>query len=326
MRVITIPKPGGPEVFTIVKMPTPKPGPEQLLVRVLGIGLNRADSAQRQGRYPMPPGIGNIPGLEISGEVEALGPKAKGFRKGDKVIALVAEGGYAEYCLVDHGLAVPMPKGWSFADGAAVIEVFLTAQETVFGLGELKKGQGLLLHAAASGVGTAALQMAKHEGATVYALAGSQQKLDKLRAMGADFVWNYKIYDFVEEVLRASKGEGVDVVEDFTGVPNMMRNIAVLKVAGRLVLVGGLLGSTGPFNIMPMFRKRLKILGFTLRAQSLANKRAIVQRFRDKWLPLLAKGTIKPVVHAALPFADVAKAHAMMDADENFGKIILTID
>ncbi|MSO54927.1 MAG: NAD(P)H-quinone oxidoreductase [Rhodospirillales bacterium] len=275
MKVVSIRRPGGPDVLSLIDIPKPKPGPEDLLVRVRAAGINRADCLQREGRYPMPPGVGNVPGLEVAGEVEAVGGKVKGFRKGDKVFGLIAEGGYAEYAIVDHGLAVPLPKGWSFTAGAAVIEVFLTAQETVFGLGELKKGQSMLLHAAGSGVGTAALQMAKHVGATVYALAGSQQKLDRLRAMGADFVWNYKIYDFVEEVLRASKGEGVDLVEDFTGVPNLMRNIAVLKVAGRLVLVGTRGGPSGDFDIAPMFRKRLQVIGFTMRAQSAVHLRAV---------------------------------------------------
>ena len=324
MKVATIPRPGGPEVFKFIDLPKPVPGPEQLLVRVGAAGLNRADSLQRQGHYPMPPGVANVPGLELAGEVAAVGGKTKGFRQGDKIIGLVAEGAYAEYALVDYGLAVHMPKGWSFADGAAVIEVFCTAHETVFVLGELKTGQAMFLHAAASGVGTAALQMAKHAGAAVYGTAGSSFKLDRLRKLGIDFAMNYKTGDFAEDVMRVTDAGGVDMVEDFSGAPSLGRNLAILKETGRLVIVGALGGSIAELDSSPIIRKRLKILGFTLRAQTLADKRAIVGRFRDQWLPLLAKGAIKPIVHAALPFAQVAKSHAMMDADENFGKIVLT--
>ncbi|MSO54928.1 MAG: NAD(P)H-quinone oxidoreductase [Rhodospirillales bacterium] len=326
MKVATIPRPGGPEVFKFIDLPKPVPGPEQLLVRVRGVGLNRADSLQRLGHYPMPPGVANVPGLELAGEVAAVGAKTKGFRKGDNVIGLVAEGAYAEYALVDYGLAVHMPKGWSFADGASVIEVFCTAHETVFILGELKRGGAMFLHAAASGVGTAALQMAKHAGAAVYGSAGTDAKVARLKKMGIDLAVNYKTTDFAEAVMQVTDAGGVDMVEDFSGGPSLARNLAILRETGRLVIVGALGGSDAELDSSPILRKRLKILGFTLRAQTLADKRAIVGRFRDLWLPLLAKGAIKPIVHAALPFAQVAKSHAMMDANENFGKIVLTID
>ena len=326
MRQVTLPAYGGPEVLTIEDAPEPEAGPGELLVRVRAAGVNRADCLQRAGTYPMPPGLGNVPGLELAGEVAGTGPGVESYRVGDRVLGLVAEGGYAEYARLDAGLAVPIPDGWSFAQGAAVIEVFCTANETVFELGGLDAGQSLLVHAGASGVGTAAVQMAKHAGATVFFTAGSRAKIDRVLALGADHGILYKSEDFVEEVFRTTRGEGVDVVEDFIGADYLARNLSVLKSAGTLLLVGFMGGRVAPFDLGPMLRKRLSIRGFTLRAQSVANKRAIVGRFRERWLPLLAAGSIRPVIHEVVPFAEVRRAHELMEANENFGKIILGMD
>ena len=326
MKTVTLPTYGGPNVLTIDETPKPVPAPHQLLVRVRTAGVNRADALQRQGVYPMPPGISNVPGLELAGEVESVGSEVTEFAPGERVFGLVEAGAYAEYALLDRGLAVPLPEHWGFIEGAAVIEVFCTAHETVFGLGELAKDQSVLIYAGASGVGTAAVQMAKHAGATVYFTAGSRRKIDRVLALGADMGIDYKGYDVLEEVLRATEGEGVDVIEDFVGASQLMRNLSMLKPSGRLILVGLLGGGRCDFDLGIMLRKRLKILGFTLRAQPLENKRAIVGRFRQRWLPLLAEGTIKPVIHASVPFAEVRQAHEMMEADENVGKIVLTMD
>ena len=326
MRQVTLPAHGGPEVLTAVDAPVPEAGPGELLVRVGAAGVNRADCLQRAGTYPMPPGLGNVPGLEIAGEVAAAGAGVDSFRVGDRVFGLVAEGGYAEYAVVDAGLAVAVPEGWSLVEAAAVIEVFCTANETVFELGGLGAGQALLVHAGASGVGTAAVQMAKQAGATVHFTAGSRAKVDRVLALGADHGILYKTEDFVEEVFRTTRGEGVDVVEDFIGADYLARNLSVLKPTGTLLLVGFMGGRVAPFDLGPMLRKRLSIRGFTLRAQSVANKRAIVGRFRERWLPLLADGRIRPVIHEVVPFAEVRRAHEMMEADENFGKIILAMD
>ena len=326
MRQVTLPAYGGPEVLTMADAPEPEPGPGELLVRVRAAGVNRADCLQRAGTYPMPPGLGNVPGLEIAGEVAGAGPGVESFRVGDRVFGLVAEGGYAEYALLDAGLAVPIPEDWSFVEGAAVIEVFCTANETVFELGGLGEGQAVLVHAGASGVGTAAVQMAKQAGATVHFTAGSRSKIDRVLALGADHGILYKTEDFVEEVLRMTRGEGVDVVEDFIGADYLARNLSVLKPAGTLLLVGLMGGQVAPFALGGMLRKRLSIRGFTLRAQPVENKRAIVGRFRERWLPLLAAGTIRPIIHAVVPFAQVCRAHEMMEANENFGKIILAFD
>ena len=326
MKVIVLPRYGGPEVLTVAEAPKPEPGPDQILVRVRAIGVNRADGLQRQGLYPMPSGISDVPGLELAGEVEALGPGVDDHKVGDRVFGLVAEGAYAEYAVVDHGLAVPIPDSWGFVEGASVIEVFCTANETLFELAGLRAGQSILIHAGGSGVGTAAVQMARHAGATVYFTAGSQRKINRVLELGGHAGFNYHTHDFVEEVFRATGGEGVDVIEDFIGADYLMRNIALLRVTGCLVLVGILGQSTGSFDVRPMFRKRLRIFGFTLRAQSVDDKRAIVGRFRDTWLPLLAAGTIEPVIHAAVPFDEARRAHEIMEANENLGKVVITID
>ena len=326
MKVIVLPHYGGPEVLTVAEAPKPEPGPDQILVRVRAIGVNRADSLQRQGLYPMPSGLSDVPGLELAGEVAALGPGVDDHTVGDRVFGLVAEGAYAEYAVVDHGLAVPIPDSWGFVEGASVIEVFCTANETLFELAGLRAGQSILIHAGGSGVGTAAVQMARHAGATVYFTAGSQRKINRVLELGGHAGFNYHTHDFVEEVFRATGGEGVDAIEDFIGADYLMRNIALLRETGCLVLVGILGESIGSFDVRPMFRKRLRIFGFTLRAQSLADKQAIVRRFRDTWLPLLAAGTVKPVIHAAVPFSEARRAHEIMEANENLGKVVITID
>ena len=326
MRQVTIPAYGGPEVLTMAEAPEPAAGPGELLVRVGAAGVNRADCLQRAGSYPMPPGLGNVPGLEISGEVVGAGTGVESFVPGDRVFGLVAEGGYAECAVLDAGLAVPLPDGWGFAEGAAVIEVWCTANETVFELGGLRGGQALLVHAGASGVGTAAVQMAKHAGATVFFTAGSRHKIDRVLDLGADHGILYRTEDFVEEVLRITRGEGVDVIEDFIGADYLARNLSVLKPTGTLLLVGLMGGQVAPFDMGGMLRKRLSIRGFTLRAQPLDNKRAIVGRFRERWLPLLAAGSIRPIIHEVVPFAEMRRAHEMMEANANFGKIILGFD
>ena len=328
MRAVTITAYGGPEMLTLTELPRPEPGPEDLLVRVHAAGVNRADCLQRAGTYPVPPGMkfSPVPGLELAGEVVETGLEVHDFAVGDRVFGLVAGGGYAEHALIDQRLAVAMPEHWSFVEAASVIEVYCTANETVFELGGLAPGQRALIHAGASGVGTAAIQMAKYIGATTLFTAGTQAKIDQVLALGADRGILYPSQDFLEEVLRATDGEGVDVVEDFIGAAYLARNLAALKEGGRLVLVGLMGGDSCDLGLGVMLRKRLSIHGFTLRAQSLANKRAIVTRFRERWLPHLAAGTIKPIIHTTLPLDDAREAHALMEANQNVGKIVLTVE
>jgi NADPH:quinone reductase len=326
MRAVTAPPYGGPEVLAIVDAPEPDPGPNDLLVRVRAVGVNRADCLQRAGNYPPPPGQGDILGLELAGEVAALGSAVSDFAPGQRVFGLVASGAYAEYALLDHRLALPVPEGWSFVQAAAVIEIFSTANETVFGLGDLKRGESILVHAGGSGVGTTAIQMAKHAGATVFFTAGSTEKIDRGRALGADHGINYRTHDFVEEVFRLSEGRGVDVIEDFIGAEYLARNLSLLRDTGRLVMVGLMGGPRCLFDPAIMLRKRLKILGFTLRRQPIESKQAIVRRVAERWLPLLVDGTMRPVIYGTFPFEQVAAAHAAMEANQNFGKIVLTMD
>jgi putative PIG3 family NAD(P)H quinone oxidoreductase len=330
MTAITIAKHGTPEVLTPADLPKPTPGPEELLVRVQAAGVNRADCLQRQGNYKVPPGVGDlVPGLEIAGVVEAVGPgvgsAGGGFARGDRVFGLVAEGAYAEYAVIDSGLAMRIPEGWDYVTAAAVTEVFCTANETIFELGGLGAGESILIHAGASGVGSTGVQMAKAVGATVYFTVGSREKREKVLALGGDQGILYKETDFAEEILRLTDGAGVDQVEDFIGAAYLSRNLAVLKTQGRLVQVGLMGGTKAEIDLPVLMRKRLTVRGFQLRPQSIPEKRGIVDRVRRRWLPLLVRDRIKPIIYATLPLEQAAEAHKMMEANENFGKIVLTV-
>jgi NADPH:quinone reductase len=325
MRAITTSGPGGPEVLTVSERPIPTPGPEDLLVRVRAIGVNRADALQRAGRYAPPPDVSDILGLELAGEVSAIGAKVRGFSVGDRVFGLVASGACAEFAVVDHGLAVPMPAAWDFSTAAAVIETFCTANETLFTLGRLAAGESVLIHAGGSGVGTSAIQMAKQAGAKVYVTAGSAEKIRRIAELGADGGIDYHRQDFADEIMRLTEGKGVDVVLDFIGASYLPRNIAVLRLKGRLVIAGVMGPPTHPVDTGPILGKRLQVLGFTLRPQTIAEKRGIVARFAERWMSPLAAGAIKPVIHATLPFDEIREAHRIMEANENFGKLVLTV-
>jgi putative PIG3 family NAD(P)H quinone oxidoreductase len=320
---------GGVEVLRISEIPRPEPGPGQLLVRVRAAALNRADLLQRAGEYAPPAGESDILGVEIAGEVEGWGDGVEGFRPGQGVLGIVGSGGYAEHCLMDAGMAVPVPAGWSWVDAAAVPEVFYTADTTLFELGELAAGQSVLIHAAASGVGTACIQLAREVGAArIFCTAGSDEKLARCRELGspAEVIGiNRKTQDFVEEIRRVTGGAGVDVVEDFVGIEYLARNLAVLKDGGRLVVVGLLGGWEGSIDLLPVVLRRLQIKGSAMRPRSLADKRAITRKFQERWLPLLAAARLKPVIDSVFPLEKVAAAHERMESNESFGKIILTL-
>ena len=321
---------GGPEVLKISEIPRPEPGPGQLLVRVRAAALNRADVLQRQGEYDPPPGESNVLGVEIAGEVEAWGDGVEGFQKGQGVLGIVGSGGYADCCLMDAGMAVPVPAGWSWEDAAAVPEVFYTADTTLFELGELAAGQSVLIHAAASGVGTACIQLAREIGAArIFCTAGSDEKLARCRELGGPVEVigiNRKTQDFVAEIRRVTEGVGVDVVEDFVGIEYLARNLSVLKDGGRLVVVGLLSGWEGPIDLLPVVLRRLQIKGSAMRPRSLNDKRAITRKFQERWLPLLVAGRLKPVIDSVFPLERVAEAHERMESNESFGKIIRTLD
>lgn len=317
---------GGPEVLKVAEVPRPEPGPGELLVRVRASALNRADLLQRSGEYSPPPGESAILGVEIAGEIEAWGDGVTGFERGQGVFGLVGSGGYAEHCLLDAGMAIRVPDGWSWAEAAAVPEAFFTADTTLFELGELAAGQSVLIHAAGSGVGTACIQLAREAGARIFCSAGSDEKLERCRGLGAEAGINRRTQDFAREVLERTDGQGVDVVEDFVGADYLARNLAVLKEGGRLVQVGLLSGWKGEIDLLTLVLRRLQVKGSAMRPRSLAEKRAIARKFEERWLPLLVAGRLQPVIDSVFPFERVAEAHARLAADLSFGKIVLTLD
>ena len=326
MRAITFDTPGGPEVLRLAEVPDPVLGREDLLVRVHATALNRADTLQRRGQYPPPPGESEILGLELAGVVEAVGAATRGFVPGDRVFGLVGGGGYAERAVLDYRMAMSMPQGWDFVQAAAVPEVFFTANETLFTLGNLQKGETVLIHAGASGVGTAGIQMARQAGAHVFVTAGSADKIARTVELGAEAGMNYKEEDFAARVLELTHKAGVDVIQDFIGAAYWQRNVQCLKVGGRLVLVGLMGGTKVDADLGLLLRKRLHIIGSVMRSQSLENKIAITQRFRERWLPLLESGAIRPIIDTAFPLAEAAAAHRYMEENRNVGKIMLVVE
>lgn len=326
MRAVTFRGAGGVEVLAISEVPRPEPGPEELLVRVRAAALNRADTLQRSGEYQAPEGVSPIPGVEIAGEVAGWGEGVSGFALGDRVCGLVGGGGYAEYCPLDHQMALPVPEGWSFAEAVTVPEAFYTADTTLFEIGRLSAGETVLIHAGGSGVGSACLQLAREAGARVLTTVGSREKADKALALGAHEAILYKEQDFVAESLRLTGGEGVDLVEDFVGGAYLLRNLEVLRELGRLIQVGVLTENLAQIDLDVVLFKRLTIRGTVMRPLPLADKRAIAARFRRRWWPLFLDRRLRPVVDAVIPFEEVARAHQRMEADLHFGKIVLALE
>lgn len=329
MRAVILNGRGGVEVLAVAEVPSPEPGPGEVRVRVRASALNRADTLQRMGVINPPPSESQILGVEIAGEVDACGEGVTELKPGQRVCGLVPGGGYAEHCVMDAGQAVLIPEGWSFVDAAAVPEACYTANETLFRLGELEfgaPGQSVLVHAGSSGMGSVIIQLAKLGGITVVTTVGSPEKAERCRQLGADHTILYRQEDFVAATLRVTDGAGVDVVEDFIGAPYLMRNLAVLKPGGRLIQIGVMGGLDTQINLEPLMLRRLQIKGTVIRSLSKEAKRAIVERFRQRCLPLLVAGKLKPVVDSTYPLAQVADAHRAMEASRHFGKIILTLD
>ena len=322
MRAVVFIAPGGPEVLFIGNAPTPQPAPGELLVRVHAAGVNRADLLQRMGRYDPPPGASPILGLEIAGEVVE---PAGDWQVGDRVMAVVTGGGYAEYAVVPADQAMSIPTMFSDTQAAAVPEAFLTAWLNLFTLGNLASGEHVLIHAAASGVGTAAVQLAKRAGAVVYATAGTPEKCAFVNELGADVVVNYRETPFADAVLHATNGRGVDVVLDFIGAPYWNDHMRVLATNGRLMLIGGMGGMTGQLELSAILPKSLTIRGTTLRRMPAAQKVALVSEFSTSALPAFADDTLRPVIDSVYPLAEAAEAHRRMAANANIGKIILTV-
>jgi putative PIG3 family NAD(P)H quinone oxidoreductase len=324
MRAIVIDKPGDESVLKLGEAPLPALGPDDLRVRVAACAVNRADLLQRQGLYPPPPGASPILGLECAGTVSEVGVNARGFAVGERVMALLAGGGYAEEVVVHAGSAMRVPPALSLEEAAAIPEVFLTVFLNVFQLAQLPEKGALLVHGGGSGIGTAAIQLAKRAGAQVIVTAGSDEKCARCRELGADVAVNYRHENFTEAAKQATGGRGVDVVLDSIGAPYLDRNLASLAIGGRLVLIGLMGGAKAELNLGQLLARRLSVIGSTLRARPVEEKAAIVRGFIGRFGDDLAAGRIRAVVDRVLPLAHAADAHRALKASEHFGKIVLT--
>jgi putative PIG3 family NAD(P)H quinone oxidoreductase len=325
MKAIVITAPGGPENLALKDVPDPQPSENQVLVDVRATALNRADLLQRRGVYPPPKGESEILGLECAGVVSAVGPAVSAVKPGDRVMALLAGGGYAEKVAIHERMAIPIPDSLGFEQAAAVPEAFLTAREALFTLGQLEPRGFVLVHAAAGGVGSAAVQLAREHGAHVIATAGDASKLARVAELGAHTLVNYKTEDFVEAAKRASGGAGVDVILDFIGGSYWDKHAACLAVGGRCVVIGLLGGTSAEVNLALLLMKRQQILGLVMRSRPLADKIAITARFIRESLPLLAQGRLVPVIDQVFPLAEAGAAHQRMEQNLNVGKIVLAV-
>ncbi|MGD9836492.1 MAG: NAD(P)H-quinone oxidoreductase [Afipia sp.] len=325
MTAIAISKPGGPEVLVPEQRPVPKPGPNEILIKVAAAGVNRPDVLQRLGLYPVPPGASDLPGLEISGEVVALGEGVTKRKIGDKVMSLVAGGGYAEYCITHESHAMSVPKGMSMTDAGAIAETLMTVWHNVFERGGLKPGETLLIHGGSSGIGTMAIQMAKAHGAKVFVTVGGQDKVDACLKLGADAAINYKTEDFVARTKELTGGKGVDVILDMVGGDYIDRNYEAAAVEGRIVQIAFLGGSKATPNFAKLMMKRLHHTGSTLRPRSVADKAAMVAAIEANAMPWLNDGRVKPLMDSSFPLKEASKAHARMESSQHIGKIVLVL-
>lgn len=324
MTCVEISRPGPAEVLVAATRPVPAPGKGEVLIKVAAAGVNRPDVLQRAGAYPAPPGASDLPGLEVSGTVAALGEGAAGVAVGEAVCALVPGGGYAEYAACDARHCLPVPRGLDMVQAAALPETFFTVWHNVFERGQLRAGETFLVHGGASGIGTTAIQLAKAMGATVFATANGAAKCQACRDLGADRAIDYASEDFVE-VVKAETGKGVDVILDMVGGDYIARNLKALAADGRLVNIAFLKGSTAELNLMPVMLKRLTVTGSTLRPQSDDAKARMADSLRRTVWPLLDSGRIMPVIHATFPLARAAEAHGLMESNAHIGKIVLTV-
>ncbi|MEU6661578.1 NAD(P)H-quinone oxidoreductase [Streptomyces sp. NPDC046821] len=325
MYAITIPEPGGPEALVWAEVADPVPGDGEVLVEVAAGAVNRADLLQRQGFYNPPPGATEIPGLECSGRVVALGPGVSGWSVGDEVCALLAGGGYAEKVVVPAGQLLPLPENIDLVTAAALPEVAATVWSNVFMIAHLRPGETFLVHGGSSGIGTMAIQLAKAVGARVAVTAGTKEKLDRCAELGADILINYREQDFVEEIERATDGAGADVILDNMGAKYLDRNIKALATNGRLAIIGMQGGVKGELNIATLLNKRGAITATSLRARPLAEKTAIVAAVREHVWPLVSTGRVRPIVDRKLPMSDAAQAHRVIEESGHIGKVLLTL-
>jgi NADPH2:quinone reductase len=325
MKAVEIAQPGPPEGLKLAERPVPQPGENEVLVKVAAAGVNRPDVEQRKGNYPPPKGASDIPGLEIAGTIVALGKGVTAFKEGDAVTALVTGGGYAEYCVAPVPQCLPVPKGLTMAEAAALPETFFTVWHNVFDRVKLKAGESILIHGGSSGIGTTAIQLAKAFGARVFTTAGSAEKLAACTKLGADRVINYKTEDFAEIVKAETEGKGVNVILDMVGGSYLAKNMSSLAIEGRMSLIAMLGGRETNVNLGLMLMKRLTITGSALRPRSVAEKGEMAKSLKEKVWPLIEAGKVKPVIDSTLPLADAAKAHALMESSTHIGKIVLVV-
>ena len=323
MNYIKIEKHGDPEVLKLHSMPVPEPSPGEVLIRVSAAGVNRPDVMQRKGLYPPPPGATDVPGLEVSGTVVSTGKNVSEPMVGSEVCALVTCGGYAEYCLAAASICLPVPENISLEDAAGIPETFFTVWTNVFDRGQLKSGESFLVHGGSSGIGTAAIQLAKAFGATVYTTAGTPEKCEFCENLGADAAINYREQDFSEEIKRLTEGKGIDVILDMIGGPYFPKNICLLADEGRLVQIALMQGSKAEVDFRSLLLKRVTLTGSTLRPRSVEQKTEIAKALRKNVWPLLDTGTVRPIIHQTFPLTQAAEAQSLMESSAHIGKILL---
>jgi len=325
VKAITLPQPGGPEALVLDDVPDPMPRPGEVVVEVVAAGVKRADVIQRKGHYDPPPGSSAYPGLEVSGRIAQLGDGVDGWSVGDEVCALLTGGGYAEKVTVPAGQLLPVPAGVSLEDAAALPEVACTVWSNIFMTANIQPGEVLLVHGGGSGIGTMAVQLGREVGARVAVTAGSPEKLEVCRELGASILVNYRTEDFEAVVREATDGHGADVILDTIGAKYLARNVGLLAVNGRLVVIGLQGGRTAEIDLGAMLAKRCALVATTLRARPAAEKAVIVAAVREHVWPLIESGRVRPIVHAAYPLGDAAGAHREMEASTHVGKLLLRV-
>jgi putative PIG3 family NAD(P)H quinone oxidoreductase len=324
MRAVIAPAPGGPDALVVSDLPDPVPGPGEVVLDMVATAVNRADTLQRKGHYPPPPGASDVLGLECSGVLSAVGPGVDGWAVGDRVCALLAGGGYAEKVLVPAGQLMPVPDGIDLVTAGALPEVACTVWSNVFMIAGLQRDETLLVHGGAGGIGTFAIQLASALGARVITTAGSAEKLEVCRSLGADLAISYREQDFVEEVKRATDGAGADVVLDNMGAKYLGRNVDALATEGRLVVIGLQGGAKGELDLGVLMRKRGAVISTSLRARPVGEKAAICASVVEHVWPLVADGSVRTLVHTSLPLEQAGEGHRIMEAGDHVGKILLT--
>lgn len=325
MRAVTIPEPGGPEVLTIEDRPIPVVGEGEVLIAVAAAGVNRPDVFQRKGQYPPPPGASDVPGLEVAGLIAEVGEGVTRFKKGDEVIALVAGGGYAEYCAAPEATTLPLPEPLTLVEGAGIPETTFTVWHNVFERGGLRPGEWLLVHGGTSGIGTTAIQLAKAFAAFVIVTAGSDEKCEAAKRLGADAAVNYKTTDFIEGVKQATRGQWANVILDMVGGDYLAKNIMAAAPDARIVQISTLAGATTSIDLRLVMQKRLTLTGSTLRPRPVRFKAELARTLQETVWPVIGQHRYKPVIDRIFPLEEVVEAHRRIDAGDHIGKIILTM-